>query len=965
MQKKTKRWLSGLLSAVMLVTAVLPATVFAADADAAAGTLEIYDETGPVSDEGFYLKESESKQLSVRYNGSETLPEGTSVVWESVAPYAAYVDQNGLVTGRDASKRPVILAWIDSNIRPLWLIGPSLADSLTDTVNNTPGIDDPETMMSVFHGVLDPVLGESAATTLLNPLQTMINESKVEITATLVDAEGNAIASDNTWVGVNKDTDFLANFIPNGTYITNHEGIPSVVEKGYQVKLNAITTPLRLNMGVDWEITELDPILGWIPISSDKATIDEDNVITFLEPGTVTIKASPDVQGLMDKIEGYLETIGGIANAADGLKDLLVYMFGDSLTSGTIDAIITIVQGIVNAGTGDDAQKMQEIVSKVANWVLQFTINDTITVEIVDNLPVESFEILGDTERLGTLVHQTRKLTVANVKPEGAVVAESDIQWTSSNENVVKMLPDGSMIVRGPEYFDMLHFQPFTVTATIDGVSISKDGSVLMENTVNPTDVEFSGPDYLEKGSTGTYNFTVYPLALYDDGMAIDWNNVDVGLMVNGEQQWGGDVTDGILRINGNANGWNVDGNSFTIEAVGGGVTTLYVRSHSAPGIVRSMQVSVHEPVTGLTIDQGDSAIVEVQTTAGFGTGTTQLTATVAPSTAINQAVTWTSDNANITVDENGVVTYNAVPLVRPLPASANITATSVDNPAVSDTIRVTFTQAAVHVTGVTLDRNSVSMTEGSTDKLTANVQPDDATDKSVTWTSSDPAVVSVDASGNLTAVAPGDAVITVTTLDGNFTATCTVSVRADKTALNDLIAKTEALDLSAVEEALIMEVLNNAKAVSAKELATQAEVDAAYDALYEKYLEYAEVPEITSVSVVPTNSGDELSGEVIYHKTPWYKTWTSQTVGLTAVINGGDPDVEYTSIRWEAANWSVDEPEAVFEGATDGLTATVRPTFGVGPRSFWVRAVVTDIHGTEHFSAPVKVRFYNWDWQK
>lgn len=203
-------------------------------------------------------------------------------------------------------------------------------------------------------------------------------------------------------------------------------------------------------MGVDWEITELDPILGWIPISSDKATIDENNVITFLEPGTVTITASPDVQGLMDKIEEYLGTIGDIANAADKLKDLLVYMFGDSLTSGAIDLIIGIVQGIVNAGTGDDAQKMQEIVSQVANWVLQFTINDTVTVEIVDQLPVESFEIIGDTENISTLQNKTRKMTIGNIQPEGAVIGEDDVQWDCSDTNVAVVDPDGSLTVRGP-----------------------------------------------------------------------------------------------------------------------------------------------------------------------------------------------------------------------------------------------------------------------------------------------------------------------------------------------------------------------------------------------------------------------------------------------------------------------------------------------------------------------------------
>lgn len=963
MQKKTKRWISALLSAVMLCTAVVPASVFAAD-DAAAepGTLEIYDGAAPVPDEGFYLKESESKQLSVRYNGSETLPEGSSVVWDSVAPYAAYVDQNGLVTGRDASKRPVILAWIDSNIRPLWLIGPSLADSLTNTVNNTPGIDDPETMMSAFHLVLDPVLGENAANTLLNPLQSMINETKVEITATLVDAEGNTIASDNTWVGINKDDNFLASFIPNGTYITNHEAIPAVVEKGYQVKLNAITTPLRLNMGVDWEITELDPILGWIPISSDKATIDENNVITFLEPGTVTITASPDVQGLMDKIEEYLGTVGDIANAADGLKDLLVYMFGDSLTSGAIDLIIGIVQGIVNAGTGDDAQKMQEIVSQVANWVLQFTINDTVTVEIVDQLPVESFEIIGDTVDISTLQNETRKMTIGNIQPEGAVIGEDDVQWDCSDTNVAVVDPDGSLTVRGPYTFGKA--AEFTIYATVDGVEESKGGWVRGDNTVNPTDVSITAErTQLEVGETVEYSAMVYPMALTAWDAVDNLRKYGVGLDMVGN----GDINDvqwntadnGILKIEGLQN--IVRGESFKVTAVGGGTTTLFVRSARTNGIYDAIQITVHESVADLTIDQPDETIVEVDTTAGFGKGSVQLSATVTPDTATNKAVTWSSDSSKIKVDENGIVTYNVRPLVSPLPASANITATSVDNPAVSDTIRVTFTEAAVHVTGVTLGQSELAVNEGSTAQLTANVQPGDATVKDVTWVSSNPSVATVDANGLVTGLVPGDAVITVTTVDGSFTAQCAVSVRADKTALNGLSEKVEAKtdDLTAEEAA----VLANAKAISAEELATQAEVDQAYTALLEVYGNHSDT-NITSVSIIPTSAGDELSGEVIYHKTPWTKTWTSQTVELKVQINGGQ-DVEYKSIEWRAANWSIDDPEAKFDGATDGETVTVRPTFGVGPRSFWVQAVVYDMDGDAHASAPVKVRFYNWDWQK
>ena len=82
-----------------------------------------------------------------------------------------------------------------------------------------------------------------------------------------------------------------------------------------------------------------------------------------------------------------------------------------------------------------------------------------------------------------------------------------------------------------------------------------------------------------------------------------------------------------------------------------------------------------------------------------------------------------------------------------------------------------------ISVTGVTLNKASTSITKGSTETLTATISPSEATNKNVTWTSSVPAVATVDSSGKITAVSVGTTVITVTTEDGNFTATCTVTV--------------------------------------------------------------------------------------------------------------------------------------------------------------------------------------------
>ena len=87
------------------------------------------------------------------------------------------------------------------------------------------------------------------------------------------------------------------------------------------------------------------------------------------------------------------------------------------------------------------------------------------------------------------------------------------------------------------------------------------------------------------------------------------------------------------------------------------------------------------------------------------------------------------------------------------------------------------LTPAEINVTGVELDKTTLSLVEGTTGSLTATVAPENATDTTVTWASDNPSVAAVDQSGKITAVSEGTATITVTTTDGGFSATCTVTV--------------------------------------------------------------------------------------------------------------------------------------------------------------------------------------------
>ena len=151
---------------------------------------------------------------------------------------------------------------------------------------------------------------------------------------------------------------------------------------------------------------------------------------------------------------------------------------------------------------------------------------------------------------------------------------------------------------------------------------------------------------------------------------------------------------------------------------------------------------------------------------------TATLTATVTPANATNKSVTWNSSNTAVaTVDANGKVTAVA-------DGTATITATTVDGTNLSATCEVTVA-IPVPATGISLNNTMLNLTAvGQTATLTATVTPANATNKSVTWTSSNTAVATVDANGKVTAVADGTATITATTADGtNLSATCEVTV--------------------------------------------------------------------------------------------------------------------------------------------------------------------------------------------
>lgn len=217
-----------------------------------------------------------------------------------------------------------------------------------------------------------------------------------------------------------------------------------------------------------------------------------------------------------------------------------------------------------------------------------------------------------------------------------------------------------------------------------------------------------------------------------------------------------------------------LNGKAINVTSTGGTSITLSDFILTKDGADRSITTdnAIHVlevvtiPVTGISLNETELSLTEDEQF--------QIIATVKPTNATNKEVAWSSSDENVaTVDENGVVTAVEAGV-------ATITATTVDGGfTATASITVEAEVAIIPVTGISLNTTEITLTEGEQSQIIATVEPSDASNKAVVWSSSDENVVTIDENGVVTAVEAGAATITATTVDGGFTATASITVNA------------------------------------------------------------------------------------------------------------------------------------------------------------------------------------------
>lgn len=862
-----KRLLSVFLSVLTVITMLTPA--FSAWAGDVIGVYNIqlfYEDGNAVQDtdaEGNAyhetMKEGDTLQLSYKLIDCE-IPDNGYVKWYSEAPTLVDVDQNGLVKAFDSSKGAVIHNWIDNEVKPVPLVGKIAGAALEKALfNDKVNVDtmDTDEIIALIEKTMgaDSALGkifESYSAKWIESLRKYLDNINSVVHVTLYDANGEVKADDKLAVTVTKNDAFYANFMPNGTHITNKSQIETTVAKGTTCQLSAVTTPVRLHMGVVYSVKSSSVFTQGKVI----ATVDDSGLVTFKNTGTVTIVVSPDTEGFINnllKLVNYIYKLDHTGTIdTKKLADILIKYLGIDMDRNVLAALLDACFAIKDI-VGDSADAIQltaTAVKIIANILLKLKYNDTITFTVVDGVPCTDFNITGpDTVQEGAQI----QMAITDAKPVAADV--SDITWSSSDESVAYVDPKTGIITgrdAGGNMGTVANSKKCTITATsaANQVVRTKELTVTGKTGRVLSDAVIHAQRDCNIGDQQTLTYTVYPVRVSKaNNLNITWGLLD-GTDADGNPKylWAGDaydetvtdettgetttvhhdgsVEDGIARL-------DKDGN---YTALAGGTATVVLKASTGYKLLDGSYYTISQVQTQTTIFNGlpvsgidvtvESAVksavlansVKLQQqqtevageTLDFATVTAStvydgsgvlVKANVDPADATNKNVKWYIDNTDQFELKDEDKTAGTVKVVAKASctsaSSVHIWCVSEDGDIQSDVVTLCLVRNAAETN--TINGDDLSVINGKTLDVSHTMTFSGSTSSAqacygANWYSSDEGVLTVAPKGNdngdavVTGVDVGTATLYCVSASGGIVAEKQVTVYPDKDYLKQVI---------------------------------------------------------------------------------------------------------------------------------------------------------------------------------
>jgi uncharacterized protein YjdB len=614
--------------------------------------------------------------------------------------------------------------------------------------------------------------GSGASITGINTLNTTSADTVI-VTATILN--GSAVGTDyvqNFTINVGS----IVTFIP----VTNISGIATTITVATPLTLSSTVEPLNAtNTGITWSIVN-DGTPGAMITGNNETTeaIIIENTLNTKATGIVAIRATivngttvgtdytQDFNIVVDVNNAFVpvtDIIDVLTLASAGVplpltgtiiefnstNKIITWSVADTKDTGA-----TITGGNnLNTMSEGDAVVRATIINGLAVGV-DFTKDFNINVDSGD-----TFIPVADIINVPMTITEGVPLTLTGtIEPSDAT--NTDIMWSIADAgttdanitggNTLNTVSEGTVIIRAT-----------ILNGAGVGANYTKNFTVTVISNVTFVPVtNISGvPTTATAGTPLPLTGTVAPNSA---------NNTDITWSIQSTGAAGATIT---------------DNNTLNTRAVGTAVIRATIVNGSAAGINYTQDFTINVGSSDSFVPVTEITGVPAAVAAGFPL---TLTGDVAPSDATNTSILWSIGSAGTT---GATIIGNT--LNTTATGTAVVRATIVNGTAVGVDYTQNFTinvrDSIISVTGVILDKTSLTLQVGSSDVLTETVMPQDATDKIVRWTSDNTNVATI-IDGVVTAIASGNTKITVTTNDGNYTATCDVTVNARFVPVTDII---------------------------------------------------------------------------------------------------------------------------------------------------------------------------------
>ncbi len=592
---------------------------------------------------------------------------------------------------------------------------------------------------------------------VFSPAETVLVGDQVSFTTTANPTQVNYASDNNNVLSYDPST---GKFTANGTGTANI----SVTWNGQvqTVTINVIdgfslsTTAMSLNIGASGSVTA--------------------NVSNTSQPIHWTV-ADDNMASLIVSEDGLTATVTALSTGDYGYTTLVATQEIDGVVK-TASCKIYILNPVNSLTLMYNGNPITETISIAKNTSLyinaylnfgEATVPDNTTLSWVSSDPsvitVNPTTTSGQQQLCQVMALKGGKATITVVSEDGLYIATADFYVT---EGVTSITLDKNSVTA------QMALEKFQLTATILPESAGVDTSVvwasLDENVVKVDQnglVTFVGPGetYISATAGADSSKVAYCKFLITqqvEGITMDYDRITLNV--------GDDYRLTAVIAPSNATNQNVSWSSSNegvvtvdasgmVHAVASGSATIIAQTEDG-GYIDMTNVTVLQPVTTITLSKSE---ISVKKGTEFW-----LNATILPETADNKKVTWSSSDTTLaTVDQDGKVTTLAV-------GTVTIACVSQDN----GTAAYCIVDITEPVTGLTLNTYYQEMVSGTKFVIVPTVLPIDAPNKSVTYTSSDTEIATVDSNGIVTALKGGDCEIIVTTVESNLSAKCTIKVK-------------------------------------------------------------------------------------------------------------------------------------------------------------------------------------------